>query len=414
MLKSELIRARLKTRGGRVWTEALPLEYHYLTMAGELSALFRRHVGARRGELYDALRDYEGDRLEYPVIRGLASVLEARCTFGREPTVDPVELRATLFRQGPVTRRPGLFNPRTRAQALAEAATRFEVSQAQVETSLFADLAEEQYLMEAGKPIAPGDLIARYNLELARGLLYWAREVHLRVHDHYKDLFKYIKLFKLMHTIRPLEGADAPKGYHITLHGPISPFVKSTIRYGLQFAKFLPALFLCQRWHMEAQVSPPNLAGGRALRYTLDERSELRTHFRASGPFDSQLEADFAAEFEDKYGDARGGWQLAREDELIPVGDTVMIPDFSFTHRDGRRVLLEIVGFWHPQYLRRKLEKVRQAGRRDLILLIYKSANVAAEEFEAASAGEVLTFVRKPILKDVMAALERCEVCPKA
>ena len=90
-----------------------------------------------------------------------------------------------------------------------------------------------------------------------------------------------------------------------------------------------------------------------------------------------------------------------------------MIPDFSFTHRqDGRRALLEIVGFWHPDYLRRKLAKVRQAGRRDLILLVYQSANVAEEEFEAASLGKVLTFVRKPILKDVLAAVERCAVPP--
>ena len=93
------------------------------------------------------------------------------------------------------------------------------------------------------------------------------------------------------------------------------------------------------------------------------------------------------------------------------TGDTVMIPDFSFTHRrDGRRALLEIVGFWHPDYLRRKVEKVRQAGRRDLILLVYKSANVSQDAFEAASAGEVLFFARKPVLKDVLAAVERCAV----
>jgi predicted nuclease of restriction endonuclease-like RecB superfamily len=104
---------------------------------------------------------------------------------------------------------------------------------------------------------------------------------------------------------------------------------------------------------------------------------------------------------------------LAREDELIVVGDTVMIPDFSLTHRkDGRRALLEIVGFWHPEYLRRKLAKVQEAGRQDLILLVYESVNVAEGTFEAASAGEVLTFSRKPILKDVLAAVERCAVPP--
>ncbi|MFQ6102350.1 MAG: DUF790 family protein [Anaerolineae bacterium] len=418
MLKSELVRARLVVRDGQVWTRSLPADYRYLIIAGELIGLFQRHVGRSRGVLAEALRNYEGDSLDYPVIRGLAAVIETRCTFasallgtgGSDPPVNPADLRTALFRRGPVTRKQDLFSQATRKQVLAEAAAQFDLTAEQVEAALFADLAEEQILLDPGEPLAPGDLIARYNLELARGLLYWAREVRLRVHDGYKHLFKYIKLFKLMYTIRPLAGGD---GYHITLHGPISPFVKSTIRYGVQFAKFLPALLLCQHWQMEADVQPPGVRSRDPLRYTLDDRTDLRTHFKASGPFDSQLEADFAAEFEAKYGGARRQWGLAREDELILVGDTVMIPDFSFTHRkDGRRALLEIVGFWHPDYLRRKLAKVRQAGRRDLILLVYKNANVAEGQFEAASAGEVLTFVRKPILKDVLAAVERCAVRP--
>jgi predicted nuclease of restriction endonuclease-like RecB superfamily len=161
---------------------------------------------------------------------------------------------------------------------------------------------------------------------------------------------------------------------------------------------------------MEADVQPPG-GGRQPYRYLLDDRTELRTHFKSSGEFDSRLEADFAAEFEAKYGGAARKWELAREDELIVVGDTVMIPDFSFTHRkDGRRALLEIVGFWHPRYLQRKLDKVRQACRSDLILLVYQSTNVAEETFKEASAGQVITFSRKPVLKEVLAAVEQCAV----
>jgi hypothetical protein len=412
MLRSELIRPRLEYREGKVWTRPLTADYHYLTMAGELINLFKRHAGQSRGALYEALRDYEGDSLDYPVIRGLAAVLEARCAFGNEPPVEPEALRAALFQQGPVTRQKDLFSRVSREQVMAETAARYGLAVAQVETSLFADLAEEQILLDPGQPLAPGDLIARYNLELARGLLYWAREVRLQVHDTYKDIFKYIKLFKLMYTIRPRPG-NPPAGYHITLHGPLSPFVASTMRYGLQFAKFLPALLLCRRWQMEADVLPPGSRSRSPLRYTLNDQTDLSTHFRASEAFDSRLEADFAAEFEEKYSGPQRKWLLAREDELIVVEDTVMIPDFSLTHRhDGRRALIEIVGFWHPNYLRRKLEKIRQAGRKDLILLVYESANVAEGAFETASAGEVLTFTRKPVLKEVLAAVERCAMAP--
>ncbi len=420
-------------RGDHITTKSLPATYHYLNIATDLIALFKRHIGQSRGTLEDALRDYEGDSLDYPVIRGLAAVLEARCVFEREPPIDPVILREALFQRGPVTHKTDLFHPESRKYVVTEVATHYDLTPKQVESALFADLAEEQILVETGATFTPGDLINRYNLEVARGLLYWAREVRLRVYDNYKDLFKYIKLFKLMHIARPIfrladepheietpepslcKLRSVPSGYHITLLGPISPFVSSTIRYGLQFAKFMPALLLCNHWHMEADVQPPNISTSTAstpLRYVLNDQTHLRTHFKASKPFDSQLEADFAAEFEEKYGE-RKPWIMAREDELILLGDTVMIPDFSFTHyKDRRRALLEIVGFWHPNYLRRKLAKVRQARRSDLILVVYKSAKVSQEAFEAAAAGEVLMFTRKPILKDVLAAIERCAIAP--
>jgi hypothetical protein len=411
MLKSELIRPRIKIQDGQVFTRPLKADYHYLAVANDLIRLFQAHRGRSRGEWAEILRDYEGDRLDYPIIRGLAAVLESQGTFGSEPPVEPVALRTALFHRGPITTRRDLFNLTTRPQALAETAAQFDLTTDQAEQVLFADLAEEQILLDPGQPFSPGDLIARYNLELARGLLYWAREVRIWIQGNYKDLFRYIKLFKLMYTIRPDKEAA---GYRVTLHGPLSPFVKSTIRYGLQFAKFLPALLLCDRWRMEADVLPPKAPGPEPLLYRLDYRTDLRGHFRGSTPFDSRLEADFAAEFEAKYSGPKRKWELAREDELIVVGDTVMIPDFSLTHRkDGRRALLEIVGFWHPRYLQRKLAKVRQAGRQDLILLVYESVNVAEGAFEEASAGKVLTFSRKPILKDVLAAAERCAVLPE-
>ncbi|MBK9751279.1 MAG: hypothetical protein IPO91_31550 [Chloroflexi bacterium] len=45
--------------------------------------------------------------------------------------------------------------------------------------------------------------------------------------------------------------------------------------------------------------------------YHLDSSLPLTSHFRKSGLYDSALEADFAAEFAAKFGDAkRGHWLL--------------------------------------------------------------------------------------------------------
>jgi predicted nuclease of restriction endonuclease-like RecB superfamily len=192
-------------------------------------------------------------------------------------------------------------------------------------------------------------------------------------------------------------------GYAIDLDGPISPFVQATTRYGRQFAAFLPALLLCERWRLVADVRPPL---GTPATYRLDDRAPLRSHFTRSSPFDSRLEADFAREFAEKFGGQRGPWLLSREDEVLLLGDTVLIPDFALTHkRLGHRVLIEIVGFWHPDYLRRKVEKVRAAGCQHLLLLVYDGVNLSAERLRDVP-GEVLYFKQKPVLKEVISAVD--------
>jgi predicted nuclease of restriction endonuclease-like RecB superfamily len=228
--------------------------------------------------------------------------------------------------------------------------------------------------------------------------------MQVEIHDSYKDFWKFVKLFKLMFWATPLVGG----GYHVDLDGPISPFVQATTRYGRQFAAFLPALLLCERWKMKASVRPPG--SRKPAVYALDTKSALRSHFKRSGEFDSRLEADFAADFADKFGSKRGRWLLSREDEVILLGDTVMIPDFALTHKkDWRRVLIELVGFWTKEYLRRKVEKVRAAQRRDLLLLVYEGVNLSKDRLEDIP-GEVLYFKNKPVLKDVMDAVERVHV----
>jgi len=421
MLTADLIRPRVRVWGNEIMTQPLSQkDPSGLRTAAELIQLFQTHLNHPRRELEAALEDYEGDRLDYPILRGFAKVLSDAATFANEPPVDPTDLRTALFRRaaerGPVVAHPDLLHPSIRETLISEVAESFGLTPAGVEHVLYADLPEEQLLVALGPNWTAPELVGRYNLELARGLLYWASEIRLTVQGGYKDLFKYLKLFKLMHTVRTL-----PKGgYAITVDGPLSPFVQATLRYGFQMAKFLPGLMLCPEWTMEADIHVPwkQAQGGTAkpatLHYRLDHRTELRSHYTASAAYDSLLEEDFAAEFEVKFGGTERKWVIAREDEIIPVGDSVLIPDFSFTHiRDGRRALVELAGFWHPEYLRRKAWKLRQAGRLDVVLVAYQSVNTTPETW-ADVPGEVLLFASKPVIKDVLEAVERCAVLPSS
>jgi predicted nuclease of restriction endonuclease-like RecB superfamily len=406
MLTSDLVRTRLKTRGDSLSVSWLdPKDPHWQRTAADLLRLFAAQVGRARGGWDAALDAYIGGRVDYTVIRGLAKVLEDAAEFRQaETAVIPADLRRHLFTHGAAFLTPDLFHPHTRADVLAGAAAELGITPEMIEAALFADRPAEQRLISLGAAWTPDSLIARYNLELARGVLYWAEGMQVEIHDSYKDFWKFVKLFKLMFWGAPLPGG----GYSVALDGPISPFVAATTRYGRQFAAFLPALLLCERWQMSATVQPPGMTRKRT--YRLDTKSALRTHFKRSGEFDSRLEADFAADFAERFGGTRGKWLLSREDEVLLLGDTVMIPDFSVTHKkSGVRVLIELVGFWTPEYLRRKVEKVRAAGRRDLLLLVYEGINLSPDRL-ADVPGEVLYFKNKPVLKDVMAAVERVAV----
>ncbi len=59
--------------------------------------------------------------------------------------------------------------------------------------------------------------------------------------------------------------------------------------------------------------------------------------------------------FADKWDAMKTGWFLEREVDLIPIPGSVIIPDFRFVHPDGRSFLLEIVGYWQPEYLKKEI-----------------------------------------------------------
>jgi hypothetical protein len=81
-----------------------------------------------------------------------------------------------------------------------------------------------------------------------------------------------------------------------------------------------------------------------------------------------------------------------------------MIPDFAF-ELGGRRIYLEIVGFWTPEYLKRKLAKLREAAAEtDLIVAADSSLGITRK-----LPGRVIFFEKEVPLKPVLEELEAVE-----
>ncbi len=396
MLTSDLLLTR--TRGPYINPRYVDADSdRMIDLAQDLIDIFKSHRNKTRRELHAALDTRAGEATDYRIQRGLAKLLEDdRCEFRIASLIDPVELRAQVFvlarENHPVVREPDLIYPVTRAHILDQIALQHQVSVDEVAGSLYADLADN-HVFDVFDPPTPDWLLNRYNVALAQAMFYRCARMRLSVHRNlpvrYKQLFKFIKFFRLIHDIR----GDRDAGYEIVLDGPVSMFRLSQ-KYGIKMAVFLPALLLCIRWKMEAEIA---LTDGRKGLFVLDENHTLVSHYKDQTVYDSLLEETFAGRFEK----AKTDWVLERETEIVNLKDTVFIPDFAFHHPDGRTALLEIVGFWHPDYLRRKLDKLRRADRRDLVIAVSRDLNVQEGDFKDIP-GHVFFFKNRIQPKDVI------------
>jgi predicted nuclease of restriction endonuclease-like RecB superfamily len=255
---------------------------------------------------------------------------------------------------------------------LEAVAPRYQLDAETLREALYADL-PEHHLLTALPDFTPDQRWwNRYNLAQAQGLLYSALYLRLTAHRNvpgeYRRLFRHLKFHGLMYAV---EG-HLDDGYQIYVDGPASLF-KQTRKYGLQMAVFLPALLRVSRWEMEAVLQRDD----QELSYRLDSQSPLKPLGAAPPAYDSLLEESFVRRWEK----LATPWTLEREVEIVDLKGTVFVPDFALRHPDGRIAHVEIMGFWHPDYLRRKLDKLRRAAMPDLIVAVSERLNVGADDF---------------------------------
>lgn len=100
-------------------------------------------------------------------------------------------------------------------------------------------------------------------------------------------------------------------------------------------------------------------------------------------------------------------WELEREVDLIPIPGSVMVPDFRLIHPDGREILLEIVGYWRPEYLRKKFSQVRQGSDRPLLLAVSERLNLAKAGVDAKDVPVPIVWFKDKVQPSaILAALE--------
>lgn len=404
MLPSDLLMYRYS--GDTIIPKRLPLNDSTIGLAAEQINCFLSCVDKTQKQLTEKLAELEGDNPNYRVKRGLAHLLKNHfSTFEVVSPLEPKELRQKVFSCAAES----LPIPQNRPKTLEKIASllteelKREVLPSEIERGLYADL-QENRILTSFEPPEPETLIHRYNISQIQGVFYRSNYIVINAHRNdpgeYKLLFRYLKLFQLMAYI---EG-DADTGFTITIDGPTSLFKAST-RYGLSLAKMIPALLHVSKWSLRTKLqSKDSYTGGIKTSYfNLDDHCGLVTHYSRGKTYDSMLEESFAKRWEKLKTD----WKLEREVDLIPIPGSVMIPDFRLVHPDGRDYLLEIVGYWRPEYLRKKFYQVQNADNNNIILAVSERLNLdKAGVYFNDTPAKIVWFKDKLNPKNVLSLLE--------
>jgi predicted nuclease of restriction endonuclease-like RecB superfamily len=375
-------------------------------LAAQVLGTYQGHVGESRAALESALTDLERDAPDFKLVRGFAKLLDREATFETSAPLPPERARRAAFEAAEAV---DVVTETDRERALSAAADRLAADPDDVEDSLYADLEDRQVLTAVSSRFDSDSLCQQYDLSLAQTALFDATEVRIRSDDP-KAMISAVKRLRLMYEIH-----RTGEGREIVVTGPTTLF-RRTRRYGTRFARLLRSVAKTAEWRLEATIDDDGTE--RTLVLTDGDLSIPDHEPVTEVTFDSGVEADFATRFESLGLD----WDLVREPEPLAAGAHVVIPDFAFDYRHADfRVFFEIMGFWTPEYVEKKLDGLGDLEDVEMLVAVDESLGVgevsdvrltdsgdAAAEIEARD-HRAIPYSGTVRVKDVRDALRRYE-----
>lgn len=401
MLTRELGIAEYDFAAGRVRPDRLTQKAHaqYRQYAMRMLATYKLGIGRTRRELHQTVRAIFSNEADCPARRidAFCKLLDDRSEFAHDTQGKAAALRREVFHlaaaRHPLVRQADRLFESEEQAVKAAIAKRLGRTWDDIDAELFSDIIDFHRLQKFPDFASPEALLARYNVAQVQVALFDAVSLTVWATTDFKAIVRYAKLARLMHTIV----RSGERAYCLRFDGPAS-VLRETRRYGAAFARFLPALIACSGWRLHAVLRTRRSRSSLSL--DLTEQDGLHSHVPAPDEFDSSLEESFAT----KWGDVpRDGWQLIREGEVLHQGQKVFIPDFIFEHTSGRRVALEIVGFWTPEYLEAKRKTLAAFADHPILLAVAEKVDVELP----ALTGETIVFKTVLKVKDVAERLAR-------
>jgi predicted nuclease of restriction endonuclease-like RecB superfamily len=404
MLPIELLRVRISSKLNQI----RPVFYdsqekNQLLLVVKLVKMFEQMdtEGVSKAKLDENILEIEAKYTDYKLVRGICHLLEQRCVYalpgrtfphgGNNNAMNAINLRRKIFEESSRNGYPATEDERK--QILQKFATESDLTTDELEIAMWADLDKNKYLKNF-ESLSPLQLISWYNISILQSLLLNCIKLEFSVYGGFswKKILRKIKQLGLMYFLfheNNLESesnkqtrnqemvfnSKKDKRVICTVEGPLS-IVRLTDKYGTAMAKLIPLIIFTDIWSIDAIILRKSISGVRkTYRFQISNKDKDLPLFDASkvqpqsesnmdsgsiyknaiDNFDSIVEKKFM----DKFLKFSIGWNLIREpDPLILSNGKAFIPDFVF-EKYGIKVYLEIVGFWTSEYLKRKLEKIK-------------------------------------------------------
>lgn len=352
--------------------------------AQQIILIFKENKGKRLKELKREIAKLESGRTDYKVVRALAELIRRTCEFTPSTDLDIFKIRKALFEKGFVVAEE------KRDLIIGTTAKIFGVSKEEIENAMFADLPKEQELKQVNVP-SPEELVRKYNLSLTQTLLFNATEMVFTVGENYQPIFRTINYLGLMYET---------DGTEIRVNGPVS-LLKNTKKYGISFAKLIPYIIKSNNWSIEAKIEMVRGNEPRIFTFKLNSSDNVPL------PIYKEEEIEFDSEVEERfYKDLvlyAPDWEIKREPTFIKAGNYVIIPDFGF-YKNGITIFLEVVGFWTPEYIQKKIKKFNQTDTK-IIAAVNQNLKCSRADFP----GDVVFYKKHIPIKLVLDILKREE-----
>ena len=289
--------------------------------------------------------------------------------------IPPIKARAAVFDAASRS----CFAPEV---VVSEVARSLDVPPELLRESLFADMPGERRILPPARAVSPGELALRVNLALVQAILFRSTSIAIEAQGRTRPVVRHAKLRGLICSVA---ARGSTNDASLEISGPFSLF-RRTLLYGRALAELVPLLAWCPRFRLRSEC----VLRGKRLSFVLGSGDPI---LPAQEPrlYDSSLEERFARDFRRAYPD----YDLFREPEAIEAGNRLIFPDFALVRRGDptRRWLLEIVGFWTPEYLARKLSDLRAARISNLIVCLDDDRNCGEGDFAPGSS--VVRFHRR-------------------